>query len=133
MNIVKFNTILDQFPSLFFDEYETTPTTRRSFIPPTDVTENETEFELSLIAAGLSKSDFNIKVEDQTLIISGEKKTSEKKYNFKESVHGKFVRKFTLPKEIKVEDISATYTDGVLTVKLPKDKEIVKSKLIEVQ
>jgi HSP20 family protein len=67
------------------------------------------------------------------LEISGERKKSEKKYNVKESVSGKFTRKYGLPDEIKIDNITAEYIDGVLTIKLPKDTAKLKTKTIEIK
>jgi len=135
MNTVKFNNTFDLFPSLFSD-FETLPipsTRERSFLPLADVSETDTEYEVHLAAAGLGKNDFNVKVDENVLIISGERKKSEKKFNLKETHYGKFVRKFTLPNEVNVDEISATYVDGILNVKVPKDVTKTKTKLIEIK
>lgn len=133
MSLIKYDSIFD-VPSIFslLDEYETI-STRKSFFPAADVSENETEYEVALSTPGLAKSDFNIKVENRSLIVSGEKKSVEKKYNFKESVQGKFVRRFTLPAEVNTDTISASYENGILTIKVPKDAEKSKTRLIEVK
>jgi HSP20 family protein len=135
-NLVKFNTpFIDFFPSIF-DEFETVPAKsrfERNFLPAADVIENDTDYELNLSLAGFEKNDFNIKVEDSVLIISGERKKSEKKYNVNETHYGKFIRKFTLPKEVKIDEITATYVNGILELKIPKDTNLTKSKLIEVK
>jgi HSP20 family protein len=133
--LTKFNTSLfDFFPSLL-DEFETVPSPnfKRTFLPTADVVENDDNYEVHLTVAGFDKTDFNIKVEDNVLSISGEKKKLEKKYNVKESHYGKFLRRFTLPKEVNVEEISANYVNGILEIKIPKDLTVLKSKLIEVQ
>jgi HSP20 family protein len=134
--LVKFNSpLINFFPSLF-DEFETVPTKsrfERNFLPAADVIENDTDYELNLSLAGFEKSDFKIKVEDNVLVISGERKKSEKKYNVNETHYGKFLRKFTLPQEVKIEEITATYVNGILDIKIPKHKTVVKSKLIEIQ
>lgn len=135
-NLVKFNSpFIDLFPSLF-DEFETVPATsrfERNFLPATDVIENENDFEVNLSLAGFEKSDFNVKVDNHVLIVSGEKKKLEKKYNVKETSYGKFVRKFSLPKEVMIDEITANYVNGVLLIKIPKDTSTLKTKLIEVQ
>lgn len=134
MSLTKFHTGLDLFPAIF-NAFDTLPETRngRSFLPATDVFENETTYEVQVSAAGLNKEDFNIKVDDDVLIISGERKKSEKKFNLNETVYGKFVRKFSLPNEVKVEDISAEYVNGILTITIPKDEKKIKTKLIEIK
>lgn len=133
MNITKFNSGLDLFPALF-NTFDSIPEfgSQRSFLPPTDVSETDTAYEVHVSAAGLNKDDFTIKVDDNLLIISGERKKDEKKFNLKENVYSKFVRKFTLPNEVKVEDISASYVNGILNIIIPKDEKKLKSKLIEI-
>ena len=129
MSLIKFRSpFLD-----FFNEFETLGTFKFSHLPAADVTENDNEFEVALSAPGLTKSDFNVKIEDDTLIVSGEKKKSDKKFNLKESFEGTFVRTFRLPKEIKVDEITATYSEGILTIKVPKDTSVIKKKMIEIQ
>ena len=128
------NPLSDFFP-LLFDEFETIPSPKfeNRFLPASDVIENEDSYEVHLSLAGFEKTDFTIKVEENILTISGEKKKSEKKYNFKETIHGKFIRRFTLPKGISIEKINANYLNGILEINIPKDLSIVKSKVIEVQ
>lgn len=126
MSILKFRSPLDLL------EFDTLGSLKTTYLPATDIVENDNDYELALAAPGFSKTDFNVKIENNSLIVSGEKKTSEKKYNLRETFQGKFVRTFTLPKEVKVDEITATYTDGILTIKVPKDASVIKNKLIEV-
>src|SRR5579859_7031538 len=99
MNLVRnrspFTDLFNPF-ELMFGECETLPTYKNNFIPATDVSEDETEYEVALSVPGYSKPDFTIKVEEESLIVSGEKQKTEKKYNFKETTHGKFVRRFKI-------------------------------------
>ncbi|KAJ7559082.1 hypothetical protein O6H91_04G069300 [Diphasiastrum complanatum] len=77
---------------------------------------------------GVKASDTKVQIEnDNVLCISGERKqqdhendTDHAKYLRLERGAGKFLRKFTLPANAKLEGISATFTDGVLTVVIPK-------------
>jgi HSP20 family protein len=131
MNLIKYNSGLDLLASLF-DHYETQFTEKFSIFPPTDVSECEIDYELSVTAPGLEKSDFNIEINDRKLIISGEKKKLDKKYNFRESAHGKFLRSFTLPNNAAIDEITATYINGILTLKIPKNKQTTNNKVIKV-
>lgn len=128
MSLVKFRS---PFFDLF-DEFETIGSLKTTYLPSADVCETDTEFEVAIAAPGFNKSDFTVKVENNSLIISGEKKESEKKYNLRETFKGKFIRSFVLPKEVKVDEITATYTDGILNLKVPKDTTAIKNKLIEI-
>lgn len=132
MSLIKFRTPFLELSSLF-DDLESIGTFKTSYLPAADVIENENDFEISLSVPGYNKADFNIKLDKNTLIISGDKKTIEKKYNIRESFSGKFLRSFNLPKEIKLEEITATYIDGILTIKIPKDTLAIQTKVIEIQ
>lgn len=122
MNSIK---IYSQFFDLF-NEVES------HYFPITDIIENESDFEYEVAAPGFNKSDFIVKIENDSLIISGEKKKNEKIFSHRESFQKTFKRSFTLPKEVKVDEITATYIDGILTIRVPKDTVAIKNKLIEV-
>lgn len=122
--------ILDHlFSDRFFDDY--LPKTTNV---PFDVVETDDEYKIDLLLAGFEKEDFSLEVEDGKLIISGERKESEDtKYNVKQSYFGIIKKTFTLPKDVVVDKIDAEYVNGVLKVKVPKDRELIRSKLIEVR
>jgi HSP20 family protein len=112
---------------------------KKQSMPAVNVKESDRGFEIEVAAPGLSKKDFNIKVEDRILTISSEKKEEkeekEKDYTRKEFSYSSFSRSFALPENVNEEDVKAQYTDGVLRLNLtkkalPKGKE---TKAIEVQ
>ena len=76
---------------------------------------------------GFKKSDFVIDVEDEILSISMEvKKEDEQKeenYSRKEYEYSSFKRSFTLPETVEDEKIEAAYTDGILSISIPKKEE----------
>lgn len=96
-------------------------------IPAVNVTENDKEYEIELAAPGLSKADFQIKVVKNVLEISSEKqiKKEEDKDSIvrKEFGYSSFKRSFILPEDVHHEGIKASYSDGVLTVSVPKKEE----------
>jgi len=75
-------------------------------------------------------------IDNGVLQISGhrkfEKEEKGKKYHRIERSYGSFERTFTLPESSKPEGMTAEYEDGMLTVHVPKNKE-VKTKQIEVK
>jgi HSP20 family protein len=80
---------------------------------------------------GLTRNDIEVKLIDNTLEITGEKKTEgkvERKDFVKvERSYGKFSRTLRLPEGLDGEHVAATFTDGVLEVKIPRieDKRVV--------
>jgi HSP20 family protein len=81
----------------------------------------------------MDQNEIDIKVEENTLIIQGERKfikeTADTNYLQIERPYGTFQRTFAVPRGIDQEKIKASYKDGVLRVVLPK-REIVHPKKI---
>lgn len=92
-----------------------------------NIEETDRQFIISLYAAGLNKSDFKISVTDDVLTISyAPAETaagSENKYTYQEYQPSSFERSFQLNGKALTDNISATYTDGVLKVTLAKNPE----------
>ena len=84
---------------------------------------------------GIDEKDLDIKVENNMLTISGERKfeKEEKEENFHriERRYGSFTRSFTLPNTVNTEKIKANYNNGVLNIQLAKREE-AKPKQIKV-
>ncbi|RGB38717.1 HSP20-like chaperone [Rhizophagus diaphanus] len=95
-----------------------------SFVPLIDVHENDNEFLVNAELPGLNKDHINIDVRDNALIISGETK-KEQKYEkgetlIQERSYGSFARSISLPPNVRAEDITAKFENGLLELKLPK-------------
>lgn len=92
-----------------------------------DVLEDGERVVLKAELPGVNPKEVDIRVEDNVLTISGEKRLEheDKKDNYLriERYYGKFSRGFTLPPYVDAGQISAEYKDGVLTVTLPKRPE----------
>ncbi|KAF6254589.1 HSP20-like chaperone [Scenedesmus sp. NREL 46B-D3] len=96
----------------------------------TDIEEDDKAFTIKADIPGMSKEDVKIKVLDNTLTISGERKeerqegvTKEGKAARVERSYGSFVRSFSLPRNVDAGGIKASTKDGVLTVVIPKVEE----------
>ena len=91
---------------------------------------------MNLDVPGIDKNDVKVKFEDNTLIVSGERKyenkEEEKNYRQIERIYGTFTRTLRLPKDVDAQKISANYKNGVLEITLPKAEE-VKPKEIEIK
>ncbi|KAA9041098.1 Hsp20/alpha crystallin family protein [Ginsengibacter hankyongi] len=99
-------------------------------VPAVNITEQPNEYLLSLAAPGMKKEDFKIDVDGNMLTISSEKEENKeeknKKFTRKEYSYSSFSRCFSLPEEIKQENIDAKYEDGVLKITLPRKEEAKK-------
>ncbi|OPX23664.1 MAG: hypothetical protein B1H03_00985 [Planctomycetales bacterium 4484_113] len=133
-------TLRDELDRLFGDFFEESSMEGKGSLarwaPRADVKEDEKAFYLKADLPGMKKEDIDISVENNQLVVTGERSFSkeEKKedYHFVERSYGKFYRAFTLPGSVDVDNIKATYQDGVLEVELPK-KEEVKPKKVSIK
>jgi len=105
--------------------------------PSVDVQDKKDKILVKAELPGLEKDDVEISLENNTLILKGEKKKEEEKedkdekYYCRECLYGKFQRAITLPAEVKEDEVEASYKNGVLKIILPK-KEEAKPKQINI-
>jgi HSP20 family protein len=99
-----------------------------SWTPSVDIYETEHEVVLTAELPGMDEKDIDIKVEDNTLTISGErrleKEIKEENYHRIERAYGSFCRSFTLPNYVDQDKISAEYDNGILKITMPKKPEL---------
>ena len=109
--------------------------TAGSFVPPVDIYEDEAKLVMKLEAPGIPQENFDVRVENNLLTISGERKfeneTKQEDYHRIERRYGSFVRSFSLPTTVDTANIQAHYDAGVLTVEMAKRAE-AKPKQIKV-
>jgi HSP20 family protein len=91
--------------------------------PMIDVFERDKRLVTRVDLPGMKKEDVKVEVADGNLTISGERKrefedTKENMYRC-EREYGSFFRTVPLPEGAKVDDVEATFTDGVLEVSVP--------------
>jgi HSP20 family protein len=112
------------------------PQTNRPWAPAVDIYETENELVLKADLPDVDLKDIDVRVENQTLTISGERKFEKndttKGYHRIERSYGTFVRSFSLPNSFDTETIGAEYKNGVLSVTLPK-KEAAKPRQVKVE
>jgi HSP20 family protein len=98
-----------------------------TFVPPVDVYEDEHTLVLKLEVPGVNEEDFNVSLENNTLVIQGERKfeKEEKEENFHriERRYGSFTRTFRLPNTVDTEKVEADYDKGILKISLAKRAE----------
>jgi HSP20 family protein len=103
--------------------------------PNVDILENKDSYMLSFEVPGISKDDIKIWIENDLLILSGEKKKNEEEKNtrhYGERRFGKFERSFWLPSDADRNSIKAEFENGVLTVTISKSAD-AKPKVIEIE
>ncbi len=100
--------------------------------PAVNVLQKENEYELQLIAPGLCRENYSINVHDDIMDITAqvpESTEGNQTYQRQEYRAGNFERSFIIPKNIRHEAISASCSDGILSIHLPvKDKENVEKR-----
>ncbi len=96
--------------------------------PPVDIVERGNEVMLKVDLPEVNQSEIDIRVEEATLIIQGErrfvKESPEENYIQLERPYGTFRRTFSIPRTIDQESIKASYKDGVLRIVLPRKREV---------
>jgi len=103
------------------------PVAAASFTPAVDIYEDAQKVVLKLEIPGIDQKDLDVRVENHTLTVKGERKfeAEEKEQNFHriERRYGSFFRAFTLPTTVDTESIAASYNAGVLKLELAKKAE----------
>ena len=115
------------FDNFFGNQGISRSTTDSTWAPPVDVVDAEDHVEFRAEVPGLSKGDVQVSVTENVLTIKGEKKgESENKnvgYHLVERSYGQFQRSFSLPMNLRTDDIDASFKSGVLTISVPKTKK----------
>jgi HSP20 family protein len=111
------------FGALTWQSFRGFPFPEMGWTPRIDVFERDNRLFTKVDLPGLKKEDVKVEVTDGHLAISGERKveTEETKDNVYrcERAYGSFYRAVPLPEGLKLEDVKATFTDGVLEVSVP--------------
>ena len=102
--------------------------------PPVDILERGDEVVLKADLPGVTQNEIDIRVEEGTLTIQGERKfvkeSPEENYVQIERPYGTFRRTFSIPRTIDQESIKASYKDGVLRIILPRKQEIQPKQIV---
>lgn len=99
-----------------------------SITPPLDVHETPDEIVVTASLPGVTAEDVEITMTGQSLTLRGEFKASDEvrrdQYLYRERRFGSFSRSIQLPVRVESERADATFTDGVLTLRIPKSEEV---------
>lgn len=104
-----------------------------AWMPAVDISEDEQAILVKAELPGLTQEDIELNLQDNVLTLKGEKKQEKKEdkdnYHQSECCYGSFTRSFTLPANVKQDDIQANFKDGVLQITLPKAEEVKPKKI----
>lgn len=100
--------------------------------PVVDITEAGNQYRIRVEIPGVEKDDIHLGIEDDTLVISGEKKMEKDEVDgdchWNETSYGSFQRMLSLPEDACRDNLSATFKNGVLTITFSKMKNISASR-----
>ena len=96
--------------------------------PKIDVSETENEIQIKAEMPGIDQNNVEVLLEDDRLIIRGEKKEEredkDRNYHVRERVQGVFSRTLPLPFAPDPNQVKAEFKDGVMTITIPKPQEV---------
>ena len=109
----------------------------RAIMPAIDVSETDNSYIVRAELPGVKKEDLDVTINDGVLTINAETRYEHSEQEKgrvirQERRYGKYVRSMRLGGEVDESKVTADYTDGILTLTLPKSEE-VKPKKIEVK
>ena len=104
--------------------------------PAVDLFEEKDDIVVKAELPGMDKDNIEVKLTDNTLTITGEKKkegeVKEENYYRCERSYGSFVRNIELPKAVHADKVKAAFKNGILEVRIPKTEE-AKAKEVKVK
>lgn len=132
------DNMFDDFFSNFENQFRNSLLSRNEtdFYPLLDVSETNSHYTVELDIPGVKKEDININVDNNILTIRGKKEMDkdhkDSNYYSRERFYGDFTRSMTLPSGVDTDKIDADFNNGVLIIKMPKDKA-TSTKTIEIK
>lgn len=131
-------SVFDDFFKPWNDRFDGNGFLQRTLtVPAVNIKDEDDHYEVTLAAPGMTKKDFAVDIDGDILTISAEKEEekeeNKKKFSRREYSYSSFSRSFSLPDEVLKDKIEATYTDGVLTINLPKNENSTKTSSKKVQ
>ena len=133
MNLIKYRPNL-LFNTIFDDSFGSFPSRAYfGFEPKVDVAESEKDYTISFELPGVKKDSVKISLEGGLLSVEGEKKYFEEDKSSngwrQERRYGTFKRSFRLGDGIDQKKINAEFSDGILEIKVAKNKESLRKEI----
>ena len=103
---------------------------------PANVIEEENSFRIELNVPGFSKEEIKINVQKNILTIQSvksENQGTKSNYLSREFGTRNFEKKFSLPKNVNTEEISAAFNNGILEITVPKTVEVEEKTKVEIE
>ncbi len=118
-------------PTDLFEAFGSPLGRMESALGQTDLSETDEAYELEVDLPGLKRDDVAVDYSSGMLTISGERaderEDKRRGYHLTERSYGSFRRSFRVPDNVEPDRIEARFTDGVLTVRLPKSEDAQRS------
>lgn len=96
------------------------PLSRSSFSPQCDIFDRGSHYVLSFDLPGVPKDQIELDVDNGQLRICAQRESQTRSGDYSEKSYGRFERRFTLPENTPVQEIEASFENGVLSVAIPK-------------
>ncbi|MCS7264268.1 MAG: Hsp20/alpha crystallin family protein [Armatimonadetes bacterium] len=104
--------------------------------PAIEITETSDSYIVQVEVPGVKVEDIEVTLQDDILTIKGKRERSEERkdeiVHWVERAYGEFSRSIRIPSDVKIDEVEATYKDGILKVRLPRTEES-KPRRIEVK
>jgi HSP20 family protein len=99
----------------------------RAWAPAVEVREQDSQIKICADLPGIEQKDVKVEVDNNTLVIQGERKREEKEeregFRRSERFYGSFYRAIPLPENAKAENARADFNNGVLEVTVPLERQ----------
>jgi HSP20 family protein len=135
MNLIKRNSFVPSSTALFDDFFsrdlfDWSKTEGNGLVPRVNIKETDDGFAVDIAAPGMKKEDFHVELDNDMLTVSSEAsedhEEEKRNYTRKEFSYHSFRRSFYLPNTVELEKINAKYSDGILSLWIPKKEEAKK-------
>jgi len=135
MNLIKRNSFVPSSTALFDDFFtrdlfDWSKTEGNGLVPRVNIKETDVGFGVEIAAPGMKKEDFHVELDNDMLTVSSELSDNQEEdkanYTRKEFSYHAFRRSFYLPNTVEADQIKARYTDGILSLWIPKKEEAKK-------